>query len=182
MKKIYSIPAIVFILGLSTACSLTSRTPKLSKEKAMEMVTETKDLLMGTLMKKIKENGTENALEFCNINAIPLTESVGTKHQTLVKRVSDKNRNPQNWANASELLLINQYKSELMAGKELKPTIEKGNLYVPIVTQSTCLKCHGQPNVDIENKTADKIKILYPKDKATGYKTNEVRGLFVVKL
>lgn len=37
-------------------------------------------------------------------------------------------------------------------------------------------------NVTIEPKTYKKIKALYPSDKATGYATNELRGMWVVEM
>jgi hypothetical protein len=137
---------------------------------------------MGTLMQKIEENGIENALEFCNINAIPITQSVADQHLTQIKRVSDRNRNPKNAANPEELKLISQYKKEIQAGKMLKPVVKNNYLYTPIVTQSQCLKCHGTPGETIALPTAKKIKELYPKDLALGYKENEIRGLFLVSL
>jgi hypothetical protein len=36
----------------------------------------------------MKQGGAENALEFCNVNAIPLTESVAKNHKINIKRVS----------------------------------------------------------------------------------------------
>ena len=181
MKLNKGIVAFVALVFFGACTTQKNKMVSISKEEALGFVSETKDLLMGTLMKKIKENGIENALEFCNINALPLTKSVGTKHNTNIKRVSDKYRNPQNKANAQELALIQQYKTELFTGKDLKPIENQDNLYVPIVTNSQCLKCHGVVGETVEKKTADKIKSLYPKDLATGYKENELRGLFVVK-
>lgn len=181
MKRYITATAIVALSFLMASCTAnkTATTP-LDQEKALAYVQETKELLMGTLMKKIKENGTENALEFCNINALPLTKSVAVKHQTQIKRVSDKNRNPQNKANAQEIALINRYKAQLLEGKEVGAVMKDHQLYVPIVTNSQCLKCHGVAGETIELKTAEKLKKLYPNDLATGYKVNEIRGLFVV--
>ena len=44
-----------------------------------------------------------SALEFCNVNAIPLTKQLEDQHNVMIKRVSDKNRNPDNVANVAEL-------------------------------------------------------------------------------
>lgn len=183
MKKVFifctTVLSAILLMNCTTAQSYKST---IDLPTALSYVSETKDLLMGTLMKKIKENGTENALEFCNLNAIPLTQTVGEKYHINIKRVSDKNRNPNNAANAKELAIISQYKAQLFAGKEPQPLVEKNQLYVPIVTNSQCLKCHGTVGSTIEHKTAEKIKSLYPKDLAIGYKENELRGLFVVQM
>ena len=52
--------------------------------------------------------------------------------------------------------------------------------YFPIETNANCLQCHGSKEMDIKPNVLKKIELLYPKDEATGYKINEIRGLFVV--
>lgn len=176
---------LIFLLAAFVVMSCNSSKLKredVSTDEALAYVTETRDLLMGTLMQKIKENGTENALGFCNVNALPLTQSVGDKHHVAIKRVSDKNRNPKNRASDAEMNVINQYKEQLKAGKALTPTKEGHYYYVPIVTNKACLQCHGSKEDNIKPATVQKIAELYPNDKATGYKENELRGLFVVDL
>mgnify|MGYP001556941193 CR=1 FL=1 len=54
--------------------------------------------------------------------------------------------------------------------------------YYAIVTNTMCLKCHGDKDVTIEPETFEKIKTLYPSDKATGYAANELRGMWVVEM
>lgn len=172
----------LLLLSISLTCTNAPKVATISKENGLKYIGETKELLMGTLMKKIKENGTENALEFCNINAIPLTNSVSEKNNSFIKRVSDKNRNPINKATNDELKIINYYKKKLLEKNELEAIVENNKLYSPIVTNAMCLQCHGEIGKNIQPKTADKIKMLYPKDLATAYKENEIRGLFVVEL
>ena len=98
----------------------------------------------------------------------------------MIKRVSDKNRNPDNAANAAELKIIEQFKAQLAKKEELKATMENGVFYAPITTNSMCLQCHGSEK-DIKPETLAKIKSLYPNDKAIGYQENEMRGLMVIK-
>ena len=47
--------------------------------------TEAQQLLGSQLKRKIAEGGPENALEFCNINAIPLTESISKNIMSALK-------------------------------------------------------------------------------------------------
>lgn len=136
------------------------------------------------LMGAIQKEGILHALSFCNLQAIPLTDSIATKYNAIIKRVSDKNRNPKNSANSKELEYISVYKKVLKNGEEPKPIIvergEKVNFYYPIITNNMCLKCHGTPGQDIQPKTIQRIQQLYPKDKATGYDVNEVRGMWSI--
>jgi cytochrome c2 len=150
----------------------------------MTYAKSTKATLGKNLMGAIQKQGVMHALEFCNVQAMPLTDSMSTKHQANIKRVSDKNRNPQNKASRKELKYINLYKDIVGSGEQPEPIVvesdNKVNFYYPIVTNDMCLKCHGTPGTDINTETYDKIKALYPQDKAIGYGVNEVRGIWSI--
>jgi nitrate reductase cytochrome c-type subunit len=109
---------------------------------------------------------------------------MSTLHNAKIKRVSDKPRNPKNTANEEELAQIEYFKSELKTQNEIKPvTFEKVNsvqFYYPIITNGMCLQCHGAKNEQIKESTVNKLAKLYPNDKATGYKENEVRGIWSI--
>jgi cytochrome c553 len=156
-----------------------SNKPKTFDEIGLDYALSTKKVLGKNLMGVIQNKGTLAALEFCNAKAIPLTDSMATKHHATIKRVSDKNRNPNNRANAEELKYIEQFKKELAAKKEIKPVvIEKGNkiqFYYPIETNTMCLQCHGK---QIKPEVKKQILKLYPKDLAVGYTVNQVRGIW----
>ena len=135
-------------------------------------------------MGAIQKEGVLHALSFCNVQAMPLTDSMATKHNAIIKRVSDKNRNPKNKANSEELEYLSVYKEVLSNGEEPESIVvergEKVNFYYPIVTNNMCLKCHGTPGQDIQPKTLERIQKLYPNDKAIGYDVNEVRGMWSI--
>lgn len=153
------------------------------EEIGMNYALSTKKILGKNLMSAIQKKGTLNALEFCNIKAMPLTDSMATKYNATIKRVSDKNRNPKNKANAEELHYIEQFKADLVANKEPKPVvIEKGNkvqFYYPIPTNTMCLQCHGTTE-NLKPEVRAKTLKLYPKDLAIGYSENQVRGMWSI--
>lgn len=151
----------------------------LTKEDFKNIAEQTKKNLVGNLTKQISENGVEKALEFCNVNAIPLTQKLEAENGVMVKRVSDKNRNPDNTANETELKIIEQFKTQLAKNEELKATMENGVFYAPITTNAMCLQCHGSEK-EMKPEVLAKIKSFYPNDKALGYKENELRGLMVI--
>jgi hypothetical protein len=45
-----------------------------------------------------------------------------------------------------------------------------------------CLQCHDNPETDIVPEVSTKINELYPEDKATGYASNELRGIWVIEM
>ena len=154
---------------------------EISSDSLHSYATETKKLLMKNVAEQMQKGGPESALEFCNIEAMPLTKSMSDKHGLVISRVSDKRRNPKNVANVEELKLIEQYKKQLLAGELLKPVRTETYYYEPLVTNGMCLQCHGEPGKNVQPKVAAKIKELYPNDLALGYKENEVRGLISIK-
>lgn len=150
-----------------------------------QIALKAKSSLGEKLAQAIGEKGVPGAIEFCNLNAISITDSVSKSLNASIKRVSDKPRNKANQAREGELFYIDMCKKALAADKELKPFISQDDNkfmgYYPIVTNQICLSCHGDSK-NIGTETLAKINSLYPDDKATGYKENEVRGLFVVEL
>jgi len=145
-----------------------------------EYAIATKKILGKNLKQAIAKDGTIGALAFCNEKANPLTHQMEVKYNATIKRVSDKNRNPNNKANATELKHIETFKTQLKNGEKIKPIIEKSNgevhFYAPIKTGGLCLQCHGSPTTEVQSK----IKELYPEDLATGYDVNQVRGIWSI--
>lgn len=151
----------------------------------MKYAISTKSQLGKNLMGAIQSKGTEGAVAFCNTKAMPITDSMSILNNATIKRVSDKARNPNNFANETELAHIATFKMLLSEEKEIKPIVEessdKVNFYFPIKTNAMCLQCHGVKGNELKLSTYDKIKSLYPNDKAIGYSANEVRGIWSIE-
>jgi len=156
------------------------------EDRGRKYAMSTKSILGKNLLGAIKSNGTEKALEFCNIKAIALTDSMANVLGATIRRVSDKNRNPLNAANETELEYINAAHLLLANGGKLTPQLQEINGkmvgYYPIMTNAMCLQCHGIPNEQIRPATLERIALLYPEDLATGYGENELRGIWVVEM
>tara|TARA_R110002072_G_scaffold256037_6_gene414828 strand:- start:4650 stop:5285 length:636 start_codon:yes stop_codon:yes gene_type:complete len=136
------------------------------------------------LIKKVGELGTAGAVDFCNIHAIPLTDSVAKLQGVTIKRLTDRPRNPDNEAKENELMFLKNYIASLENGIELKSALhispEKVNFYFPILTNSFCLNCHGTPKVQVNEATLAAISKKYPNDKALNYSDNQVRGMWSI--
>lgn len=149
----------------------------------LEFALTTKQVLGANLMGTIQREGVETAVDFCHIAAYPLTDSMAQVHQAQIQRISDKPRNPNNAADKDDLVHIQKYKALAQANKEMEPTvIERENdvlFYHPIITNDKCLLCHG-PKENIAENVLVALQSRYPADQATGYDTNEVRGLWKI--
>ncbi|MBK7099911.1 MAG: DUF3365 domain-containing protein [Sphingobacteriales bacterium] len=103
----------------------------------------------------------------------------------IIKRVSDRTRNPDNNANEQELEYIELLKTKMQNGDAAKPKLmeadDKITGYYPIVTNTMCMNCHADKS-KIDSKTLAIINELYPSDAATGYTENQLRGLWVIEM
>lgn len=162
-------------------------TANLSYEQlGLQYAMQTKSVLGKNLLQAINTKGTENALEFCSSKAYPLTDSMAIALHASIKRVSDKNRNPQNAASPDELVYIQKGKELLLQGQPISPLVQEMNgkmvAYYPIMTDQMCLQCHGKPEAQILPATLEKIHTFYPSDQATGYDLNQLRGMWVIEM
>lgn len=153
------------------------------EEKALNIALATKQELGKNLMGAIQSKGALHALEFCHEKALPITDSLAKLKQATIQRISDKNRNPRNKANAMEVALIADFQKQINNQKEpqvVKHTIGNQNFYYyPIITNSMCLQCHGNKS-KISPEVLKKIQIFYPNDLAIGYQENQVRGIWKI--
>ncbi len=145
---------------------------------------ETQKVLGKNLMQTIQNEGVAQAVVFCNEQAYPLTDSMATHYKARIKRVSDKPRNPDNKANATELAYINTFKEKVAQGDSIIPIVKEENgkvhFYAPIITQSLCLNCHGTPGKNIAPDVVRHLSELYPQDQAIGYDVGQVRGIWSI--
>lgn len=144
--------------------------------------------LGGNLKKQLQSHGPVAAAKFCSEHAFPLTRSVSDEfgEGVSVKRISLKERNPSNRPETDEKTVLQSLQNLQNTGVVLPEYIvervdnDTYKFYKPLtVNKGVCLKCHG----DVKNKElAEYFKTMYPTDKATGYRMNDLRGAIVVTI
>lgn len=142
---------------------------------------------LGKALKSIiQEKGIKEAISFCNVNAYPLLKELQDTNNIFIKRVSFKNRNPENMPNEFESTLLDAFHYNAENNIEITPQIQKSGTdyyYIkPIYTQDLCLNCHGNVEENITKEHYDLISELYPDDKAINYKAGELRGMWSIKI
>ncbi|TFG89916.1 MAG: DUF3365 domain-containing protein, partial [Candidatus Atribacteria bacterium] len=139
-------------------------------EQGLNFAMQTQKVLAKNLMNEINTKGTVHALTFCSAKAYTLTDSMALALNVLIKRVSDKPRNPNNKANKKEAAYITKSKELLAKGEKIKPEMTETNGkmvgYYPIMTNKICMQCHGNQDTEVLSETLLQIKKLYPNDKA----------------
>jgi hypothetical protein len=182
MKPNYFLIAVFAILLFSCKTKIDNAIYVEFTQKGNEITNLAQSVLLANVAKAMQTGGPVYAVEFCNLKASSITDSLNLANNCEISRVSAKNRHPEN-----------NLKTE--ADKNLWAIFEAGmvndtliqedkNLvyYKPIKTaMPACMKCHGTPGFDIDVATTEKLQSLYPNDLATGYQLNDFRGLWKIK-
>lgn len=147
-----------------------------------EIAQATFKVLSQNLQNAMAEGGVENALKFCNVNAMPITDSLAKHYNVEIKRTSHKVRNPNNNPTSQEQVVLENFLSKEKILKPLVQQSEDGSVafYAPIVMKGLCVTCHGQVGSTLAEKDYQIIQSLYPEDKATGFNVDELRGMWSI--
>lgn len=156
------------------------------RRQGKEIVKASFSALSSQLKSAMKQGGVPYALTFCNVTAMPITDSLSAHYDVDIKRVSTQNRNPDNAADALEESVISSLQKMMVASYDGVNMVvldqEENPVYMqPIVMADQCLQCHGKPGTDITAANYEIIKNLYPNDKATGYRSGDLRGIWRVR-
>ena len=196
MKKL----AAVVLISLLTSCgseeiennNSTEKENKQSellnvkRKEGQKIVQESFHALSTQLKTALKDSGVSYALQFCNTAAYPITDSLSEAHSVSIKRTALNYRNPNNAPTPTEESLLAHFQSLIQDKKEPGDTLLVGedgsySYYTPIIMMKNCLKCHGQPGVQIAENDFETINRLYPEDRAINFKTGDLRGMWVVR-
>jgi hypothetical protein len=153
-------------------------------DKGQELTQATFDTLSKTLQNAIAERGIAGAIEFCNIEALPITDSKISQNVWEIKRTSLKVRNPLNEPNEFEQHMLAKFHRAADSGGELNNELlvrgDTVHFFRPIKLMPLCANCHGNKDL-LQPDVLAKLNELYPNDKATGYSPGDLRGMWHVK-
>lgn len=154
-------------------------------QKGNQLVKMTFENMSGKLKSTIQEYGAIEAIQYCRVEAVPLTtalEEEGIK----IKRVSNKYRSPHNAPSEEAKKILSKFENETANGKKSETIVRKSedgtiHYYKPIYMQALCLNCHGDPGINVPDEVVTQLNELYPEDKALGYKMNDFRGAWYLE-
>ena len=143
------------------------------------------EALSGNLKAAASDGGIANAIQFCNMNALPLTDSLSKIFNAKIKRSSLRLRNPGNQPDSLEAYMLDLYlqiqkMKKPMVGKTLLTNNNEVRYFAPIILKEQCLKCHGVLGQDIKDETYAIIKEHYPIDEAVDFQEGELRGIWSI--
>jgi len=184
----------VVLLSVFIGCAPVTpiHAEEFNKEAGVQEAKKITKQFAGQLKKELQAamqaGGPTNALQVCNLKAMPITEQISNDSDALVSRVSLKNRNPDNVPNDWQREELEAFDKRAAQGENIDTMasvsvkkLDNGKHQIRFMkalpTGGVCLACHGQ---QVAEPVLTKIKELYPDDKATGYSLGEVRGAIVV--
>ena len=188
MKKIVALSIIATLFAFAKENNVTNPNQEIAKEgvKYIKMLGKA---LKANVKAKLKEDpsGIE-AAKFCSQNAKKIAQEVMKNFPSNVKvrRVALKYRNPNNKPDNIDLEVLKKME-EGLKNQTLpkKPIVVDVNgtkrVYVPLIVEKACLKCHGDVN-NMNSMVKRIIKKHYPNDKAVGFKEGDLRGAVVAEI
>ncbi len=161
-------------------------------QKAHELgniiATNSQKALGKKLQEALASGGIVHAISYCNIQAMPLVDSLSKEYNANIRRVSVKYRNPTDAPSDLELKVLEAYETQKADSIPLSTNVQPlGNdeyLFTKpiIVDNALCLTCHGTPENGMAESTVLLIKSKYPDDNATGYQMGDLRGMWSIVL
>lgn len=183
-------------LSLVTGLAVADNTPPSSIDASL--VQSTRSIagdLLGQLGQKLKAamstDGPVAAVSVCKESAPAIARQLSIANDAKVTRVGTRVRNqhmglPNVWQKEA----LTQFEARLSQGEkaadiEYWQVADNGHgknelrYAKAIAVQPQCLSCHGSAQ-DIAAPLAEKLRIEYPNDQATGYSVGQLRGAVVV--
>ena len=186
-------PIVTILLGaLATSPVLAADDVEQRKKASMQATKVLLTELSSVLKKQIKASGPAEAINVCRELAPSITGRISNANGWQMTRVSHKYRNsllgmPDGW----EKSVLKKFEQRKKAGESLKtmaysevvtdPTGEKYFRFMKALpVKEVCLTCHGSKK-DIPAGVQTKLNLLYPLDKATGFKKGDLRGAISIR-
>lgn len=183
---------IVFIIS---SCGGRKETQTAQNEESLkqeylhlgeEIAYLTQSELLKNVSQAMNKGGPAYAIEFCNMRAMSLKDSLSRMNNCEIRRIASKYRNPEDMPQTEkekEQLIL--YQDAYQQGESISPEVyifnDRIEYYQPImIAMEACLKCHGDPGTKITDEILEKIKALYPDDLATGFALNDFRGAWKI--
>ena len=157
---------------------------------ARKVATSIPPKLVAVLTEEMGKGGPEGAIGVCRDVAPQMAKAASAETGWAIRRVSVKNRNPRAVPDAWERAVLEDFDRRAAAG-EAPATLEKAEVVVEdgkqyyrymraLPVQSLCLNCHGAQE-QLTPAVKQKLRELYPDDKATGYKPGDIRGAMTIR-
>jgi len=175
------------ILLTGLICVVPARANDIAQHvnESRTLVQEFSQSLQRELQRGMKAGGPVYAIGVCNVNAPSITASLGTESGWDVGRTSLRVRNPGNAPDDWERHVLETFEERLLSGEEATDieyyeVVQQDGDSVfrymkAIPTVELCESCHGST---LDQAVRERLRDLYPMDRARGYRAGDIRGAF----
>lgn len=155
---------------------------------AKEAVHRLHTMMKSRVKPKMKEGGVPAAAAFCAEESYKMIEQLDRElgPDVSIKRVSLRNRNPASYPLPEEEDIVRAFElieaSDAYLPKAIVQMVDARTykVYLPATMSSrNCKKCHGTES-EIDPAVRSYLKERYPQDRATGFRSGQVRGAVIV--
>ena len=186
-----NVGCVLFTCSLLFSCSASLTVPE--EQAALEkgaMITDASfQALSGKLQQAMEKGGPSHAVEFCSLNALSIVDSLSELHGAKIRRTSDRIRNVNDLPDQDEARVLQNMLGEWKLTDNSATLSHRVELvddsvayYRPIFINSpACLKCHGMSGSTLDSAAQTAIDVRYQNDLATGYRPNDLRGMWSVR-
>ena len=167
-----------FMVLLSALPSIAAVAEELESARGAELLLPLKQDLKHALVTGMQK-GSTHAISICKDQAPAIAAALVTE-DIQMGRSSHRLRNPDNVAPEWVNIVLQTY---LDVGPDRAPVVvplanNRRGYVEPILTKPLCLACHGD---SLAPDIAAQIRAEYPEDEATGFKLDDLRGVFWVE-
>ncbi len=175
------------ILLTGLICVVPARANDIAQnvDESRTLVQDFSQSLKRELQRGMKAGGPVYAIGVCNVNAPSITAALGAESGWDVGRTSLRVRNPGNRPDDWERHVLETFEERLMSGEEateieyFEVVQQDGDSVFrymkAIPTAELCESCHGSA---LDNAVKERLRELYPMDRARGYRAGDIRGAF----
>ena len=185
MKKL-----LISSLLLTSVAFAQSLSKSEAVKEAEDAVHQLHKMMKAQIKPLLKKEEVLSAARFCAEESYKKIQTLDRNlgENVSIKRISLKNRNPLSFPEKREEDILKAFELIESSNAYLPEYIvqidKKGNysLYFPTTMSSrSCKACHGL-KTNMKQEVKDFLEKEYPKDKAFGYSSGQVRGAVVVKI
>lgn len=154
--------------------------------KGGEIVNLSQAELLKNVAEAMSTGGPAYAVDFCNVHALSIKDSLSALYNCEIKRIATKYRNPEDKPGTkTEIDILKLYQDAHQKSESFGPVVyildDHIEYYHPILIKNgACLLCHGTPGEQINDLTMGMINTHYPDDLATGLKMDDLRGAWKI--
>jgi hypothetical protein len=150
-----------------------------SIQRADLVILSLQNAMLAELTRELEQGGPGLAIRACHLDAATVAYRVAKQEGVQAGRTSDRLRVPTNAPRPWAAPLVAQYAGKRAADVEgfAVDLGDRVGVLRPIAERPLCAACHGDRD-KLDPRVRQELEERYPKDRALGFTTGEVRGWF----